>query len=590
MKLALSLTQRYLLFLAAVIAAFIIGSQVITSHVVKSGLVEMFRQRFSRAQVVLQQYSDLHRYTRIRELESVLTSPRFLATLATEDSGTIAIELPAYEELLSADFLACFSSSRQLTYLTPNIPPSVARQLQSRRLLNANDPESDFLRSDTITYEVLISQVTTSDGLPLGWIMAGHSASQGFAEDLRQLTGFDVLITHGDEVIGQSKSPLMTRLRSDGQLSLLAADKQLLSTLRVKDEELVLSTSPGLGEMTTVTFVASLDEHIAPIKSEITTYLLFFAAGGGLLAMLVIYIFTTRQIGRQITNLVQAAEKIASGQMEFHVTPLSKDELGYLTGEFEKMRRQIVKSREDIDKAHNASLRSERLAAIGKLATGIIHDFKSPMAVIRGTVELIQRKDPSNGKLVAYCGTIQSQVDRMVDLARDVIDYSRGESRLDLAPVNLSEYFAAVQEFHSASFQAVGIQLIAPVCRPITVTLDPNRFRRVVDNILNNAREALKPGDRVEIRWRLAEDALTIEIADNGPGIPDAIKATLFEPFVTSNKEGGTGLGLAITKKIIDDHGGVISVISAPGQGSRFVIALPRALTTATRENEAVFA
>lgn len=590
MKLALSLTQRYLLFLAAVIAAFIIGSQVITSHVVKSGLVEMFRQRFSRAQVVLQQYSDLHRYTRIRELESVLTSPRFLATLATEDSGTIAIELPAYEELLSADFLACFSATGHVTYLTPSISPSITRQLLAQRILTANEPESDFLRSDTITYEVLASQVTTSDGLPLGWIMVGHSVSQGFAEDLRQLTGFDVLITHAGEVVGQSRSPLMSRLRKEGQLTFLAADKQLLSTVTVKEEELVLSTSPGLGEMTTVTFVASLDEHIAPIKSEITTYLLLFAAGSGLLAMLVIYIFTSRQIGRQITNLVQAAEKIASGQMEFQVTPLSKDELGYLTGEFEKMRRQIVKSREDIDKAHNATLRSERLAAIGKLATGIIHDFKSPMAVIRGTVELIQRKDPSNGKLVAYCSTIQSQVDRMVDLARDVIDYSRGESRLDLAPVDLTDYFASIRQFHVTSYQAVGIQLHLTESAPLCVTLDPNRFRRVVDNILNNAREALKPGDTVVIGWRLDDNTLSIEIADNGPGIPDDIKATLFEPFVTSNKEGGTGLGLAITKKIVDDHGGVISVISAPGQGSRFIIALPRALTTVTRENEAVLA
>ncbi len=588
MKLALSLTQRYLLFLAAVIAAFIIGSQVITSHVVKSGLVEMFRQRFSRAQVVLQQYSDLHRYTRIRELESVLTSPRFLATLATEDSGTIAIELPAYEELLSADFLACFSSYRNMTYLTQGISAEVARQLQSRQLLNSNASEYDLLRSDTITYELLISQVTTSDGLPLGWIVVGNSVSEGFAADLRQLTGFDVVITHAGEIIGQSNSPLMSRLHRDGRLLRLASDKQLLSTLVVDDEELVLSSSPGLGNATSVTFIGSLDEHIAPIKSKITTYLLLFAAGGGLLAMLAIYIFTSRQIGRQVSNLVHAAEKIASGEMEFQVTPLSKDELGYLTGEFEKMRRQIVKNREEIDKAHHASLRSERLAAIGKLATGIIHDFKSPMAVIRGTVELIQRKDPSNDKLGAYCGTIQGQVDRMVDLARDVIDYSRGESRLNLAPVDLLEYFTAIREFHSSAFQAAGIQLLVIKGPSISVTLDPNRFRRVVDNILTNAREALKPGDQVEISWRMTESSLSIEIADNGPGIPNSIKATLFEPFVTSNKEGGTGLGLAITKKIVDDHGGMLSVYSEPGRGSRFVVALPRALTNSARVNDAI--
>ncbi len=342
----------------------------------------------------------------------------------------------------------------------------------------------------------------------------------------------------------------------------------------MKDDEIVFSTSPGLGNAASVTFIGSLDEHIDPIKSEITTYLLIFAACGGLLAMLVIYIVTSRQIGRQVSSLVHAAEKIASGQMEFEIKPHSKDELGYLAGEFEKMRRQIVKHREEIDKAYDASIRSERLAAIGKLATGIIHDFKSPMAVIRGTVELIQRKDPANSKLANYCGTIQGQVDRMVDLARDVIDYSRGESRLDLSPVDLGQYFSEIRDFHATAFQSAGIQLLVTGSPVITVTLDANRFRRVVDNILNNAREALKPGEQVEISWRLTDSSLAIEISDNGPGIPEAIREHLFEPFVTSNKEGGTGLGLAITRKIVDDHGGTIEVVFVARSGKsihRFV-------------------
>lgn len=588
MKLGLSLTQRYLLFLAAVIATFIIGSQIITSQVVKSGLVELFRQRFSRAQVVLEQYSDLHRYTRIRELESVLTSPRFLATLSTEDSETIAIELPAYEELLNTDFLALFGSDGRLTYLTGGIPPAVRRQLISRPFVSTREPVTDFLMTDSTTYELLVSQVTTSDGLPLGWLVTGHSVSAGFAEDLRQLTGLDVVIAHNGMIIGQSRSPLMDRLNRNQELSRLAAEKQIFSAHSIGDEELVLSSSPGLGEATSVTFIGSLDEHIAPIKTKITTYLLLFAAAGGLLAMFVIYVVTSRQIGRQVTSLVHAAEKIASGDMEFQVTPLSKDELGYLAGEFEKMRRQIVRHRQEIEKAHDSSLRSERLAAIGKLATGIIHDFKSPMAVIRGTVELIQRKDPANSKLSTYCGTIQGQVDRMVDLARDVIDFSRGESRLDLAPVPLGEYLEEVRQFHSGAFQAAGISLT--VCDGVSVILniDPSRFRRVIDNILNNAREALKPGDAVSVGWHLNNSSLTIEITDDGPGIPEAIRETLFEPFVTSNKEGGTGLGLAITKKIVDDHGGVITVESTLGEGSRFRIALPRTLAVEVQASEAL--
>ncbi len=587
MKFYFSLTQRYLLFLAAVIAAFIIGTHLITSQVVKSGLVEMFRQRFSRTQTVLKQYSDLHHYTRIRELESVLTSPRFLATLSTEDSATIAIELPAYRQLLGADLLGYYGVDRRMILVSDSIDKTVLDQLRSYRLPQTTEPMSDHLVVGNEAFETIATQVTTSDGFQLGWLLAGNSVSQGYASDLKQLTGLDLVITHHDRMIGHSSSTLIDRLLATPRLKSIFSEPQFLSTQMLDDEELIFSTSPGPGNASMVTFIASLDEHVSPIQSQITTYLLLFAAGGGLLAMLVIYAFTSRQIGRQVDSLVHAAEKIASGQTDFEITALSKDELGYLAGEFEKMRQQIVKSRTDLEQVHSESIRSERLAAIGKLATGIIHDFKSPMAVIRGTVELIQLKDPANAKLIKYCETIQGQVDRMVALTRDVIDYSRGESRLELAPINLADYFAEIRDFHLPSFQSAGIRLTCEGNAGLTLSLDQLRFRRVVDNILTNAREALKPGDQVEMSWRLTESSVVISIADNGPGITESIKARLFEPFVTSNKEGGTGLGLAITKKIVDDHGGGIEVVSSAGCGSRFDISLPVSLALSA-EHQAV--
>ncbi|MCM2273086.1 MAG: HAMP domain-containing histidine kinase, partial [candidate division Zixibacteria bacterium] len=459
MKFYFSLTQRFLLFLAAVIAAFIIGTHLITSQVVKSGLVEMFRQRFNRAQTVLKQYSDLHHYTRIRELESVLTSPRFLATLSTEDSATIAIELPAYRQLLGADLLCYYGADRRMILVSDSLARTVHDQLRGYRLPQTTEPMSDHLVAGNEAFETIATQVTTSDGFQLGWLLAGNSVSQGYASDLKQLTGLDLVITHHDRMIGHSSSTLIDRLLATSRSRSIFSEPQFLSTQMLDDEELIFSTSPGPGNASMVTFIASLDEHISPIQSQITTYLLLFAAGGGLLAMLVIYAFTSRQIGRQVDSLVRAAEKIASGQTDFEIAALSKDELGYLAGEFEKMRQQIVKSRTDLEQVHSDSIRSERLAAIGKLATGIIHDFKSPMAVIRGTVELIQRKDPANTKLITYCETIQGQVDRMVALTRDVIDYSRGESRLELAPINLADYFAEIRDFHLPSFQSAGIRL-----------------------------------------------------------------------------------------------------------------------------------
>jgi signal transduction histidine kinase len=590
MKLSLTLTQRYILFLAGVIAAFIIGTQLITSQVVKSGLVEMFRQRFSHAQVVLKQYSDLHYYTHSRELESVLTSPRFLATLATEDSATIAYELPAFGQLLDVDFLGYYDSGRRMIFATDSLDGRILHQLRTYRLPITTEPQTDYVMADGVAFETIAAQVTTSDGLRLGWMIAGKSVSEGFAADLKQLTGLDVIVTNNARLIGCSASPLVGKVLTQPHLDELFEEPQILSTRTIDDEELIFSTIEGLRGSAKVMFIASLDEHISPIKSQITTYLLLFAAGGGLLAMLVIYIVTSRQIGLQVEGLVHAAEKIASGQMDFQVTPLSNDEFGYLAGEFEKMRCQIVKNRSDLENAHNESLRSERLAAIGKLATGIIHDFKSPMAVIRGTVELLQRKDPVNSRLIKYCETIQGQVDRMVDLTHDVIDFSRGESRLELAPVKLQHYFSEVHDFHSEAFLMAGVRIAFDGDQELTVSLDPHRFRRVVDNILNNAREALKPGDQVEISWKVADKSLALSIADNGPGIPENIKERLFEPFVTSNKEGGTGLGLAITRKIVEDHGGTIEVISSPAHGSRFVISLPVSLVLCPERTSEVFA
>ncbi|MFZ1682515.1 MAG: HAMP domain-containing sensor histidine kinase, partial [Candidatus Zixiibacteriota bacterium] len=162
-------------------------------------------------------------------------------------------------------------------------------------------------------------------------------------------------------------------------------------------------------------------------------------------------------------------------------------------------------------------------------------------------------------------------------------DYSRGESRLDLVEIDLAGYFATVKEFHRPAFDAAGIDFATDNSDSACIRLDQHRFRRVVDNILNNAREALKPGCRVAIAWKVHSSAIRVQIADNGPGIPEAIRSTLFEPFVTSNKEGGTGLGLAIARKIIEDHGGTIAAHSESGVGTTFVIELPASLAVSSQ-------
>ncbi|NNE44935.1 MAG: ATP-binding protein, partial [Gemmatimonadetes bacterium] len=110
----------------------------------------------------------------------------------------------------------------------------------------------------------------------------------------------------------------------------------------------------------------------------------------------------------------------------------------------------------------------------------------------------------------------------------------------------------------------------------LTVRLDPERMRRVVDNVINNAREMSRAGDPVEVRWARGDrNDVVLEVLDHGPGIPAELRDRLFDPFVTAGKENGSGLGLAISRKIVEAHGAEISADNAPGAGARFVIRIP---------------
>jgi signal transduction histidine kinase len=298
------------------------------------------------------------------------------------------------------------------------------------------------------------------------------------------------------------------------------------------------------------------------------------ALAGGLLAMVTIYAVTERRIGRQVGLLVRGAEQIAGGNLDASIESLSRDELGYLAREFETMRQRLKEQRRQLELEHQARVHSERHATIGRLATGIIHDFKNPMTIIRGNVDLIELKQ-GTGDVRKYYHNIKAQIERMGQLARDILEYGKGRVELDCCQVALGSFMDEVFDGLGTSFDGAGVQLCREGDPALRAYFDPLRLRRVVDNLLSNACEALHPGGRVVVKWSRENGAISLLVEDNGPGIPAEIRDRLFEPFVTHGKKGGTGLGLAISHKIVEDHGGTLTVDSDPSWGTRFVITLP---------------
>jgi signal transduction histidine kinase len=221
-------------------------------------------------------------------------------------------------------------------------------------------------------------------------------------------------------------------------------------------------------------------------------------------------------------------------------------------------------------------VRKEKITLIGEMANSMIHDFRSPFTTIRLVTESVAMRH-ADPKTQEYAATILRQVDRLSGMMEEVMEFARGETRLRIRPVPLAEVFKQLQENNAASLEQAGVRLR---CKPtkLELPLDPNRFQRVLQNLVTNAQEALteRPHARISISTRRLHKHCLITITDNGPGIPKEIRSTLFEPFVSHGKTGGTGLGLALARAVVDAHHGSITCRSTRA-GTTFSIQLPLA-------------
>jgi signal transduction histidine kinase len=219
-------------------------------------------------------------------------------------------------------------------------------------------------------------------------------------------------------------------------------------------------------------------------------------------------------------------------------------------------------------------VRKEKITLIGEMANSMIHDFRGPFTTIRLAAELVAKRDASP-KTQELSSMILRQVDRLGGMVEEVLEFARGETRLRVKLMPLRDVFAQLQENNAAASVRSGVRLVVKPS-PLVLLLDPDRFQRVLQNIVTNAHEALgqRKRGRIRVAARRQHGQCLLTISDNGPGIPKEIRSTLFEPFVSHGKSGGTGLGLALARSVVEAHHGSIDFRSSRA-GTTFIIQLP---------------
>ena len=219
-------------------------------------------------------------------------------------------------------------------------------------------------------------------------------------------------------------------------------------------------------------------------------------------------------------------------------------------------------------------MRNERLSMLGATVSSIVHDMNNPLSCILSASELMRahNKDPLITRMTTL---ITDAVRRMEVMTRELVEFSRGTTRLDVRSTSIAELLDGLEhEFHEC--RAANIDVQTDVSGYGEVQLDAQRIVRVLGNLLRNAREAMHPtGGQVKLRVDRSDDAAFFEVSDTGCGISAEVLPRIFEPFVTHGKANGTGLGLAISKSIVEAHGGKIAVQSAENAGTTFLITIP---------------
>jgi signal transduction histidine kinase len=319
----------------------------------------------------------------------------------------------------------------------------------------------------------------------------------------------------------------------------------------------------------------------------------------GLLAVsLVAWWLLSRHVVRPLAALADAADRMAGGDKDARVPPTGTgDEIDRTALAFNRMAKEVseyqaqledrvMQALSRIQQAEQHLAIAQRLAATGKLASGIAHEINNPLGGMRNAVRALSRGDLDPAKTAEYLELVQDGLARVEDTVKKVLSFT--PRAVQPRPTDLAEVArkAVALARHRAERKSIELVEMLPPAGSAAVFGDPHELQQVALNLLLNAVDAIpdlrgpdgpRAGGRIEIEVSVDGPSAFLRVTDDGAGMTPDVIAQCFDLFFTTKEVGeGTGLGLAVVHNIVTNHGGQIFVDSAPGRGTTFRVMLPR--------------
>jgi signal transduction histidine kinase len=462
-----------------------------------------------------------------------------------------------------------------------------AAQTYFQRSLKEEDSSHWWFGSHHL-YQTFVQPVyfgSKTDGSLLGFLIIGYEIDERLAREVSKVSASQVAFSYGNEIVATTLTS--AQVQSAG-VQILAADA---SQGRPRDVELgnenfVVTSLDLSGQQQTpvrLTVLGSYDQA-AKFLGNLNRLLLLL----GLTAVLVgsgLVFLISHTFTRPLSNLVEGVRALEHGDFHHPLDARGSDEVAELTSAFDRMRSSLLKTQE-------ALIESEQLATIGRMASSISHDLRHALAAVVANSEFLCDGGLTSAQREELYQEVRTGVNQMTDLIDSLLEFARTRESMNPTYADLAE--TAHRAIHAVQLHPrhQGTLIEVRGKEESLAWFDPRKLERALYNLLLNACEA-SPGveGRVVVSIGRSDvdrkgSEVSIEVSDNGPGIPEAIREKLFHPFVSFGKENGTGLGLTVVQKIVQDHGGGVVVERTVDGRTVFRITLPAGLPQEAENGE----
>jgi len=576
------LRTKFLLSMVVVSAALTLTTLLVVRHTVEQEVRQGIQRDLENSVSAFHSFQKQREVTLERSAALLADLPNVRALMTTHDPATIQDASRDLWQLAGSDLLLLADSSGKVMALQatprevtvreaqdffPVVFPSFSPNAASR------DETRHWWYVEGHLYEVFLQDIyfgPASGRHVLGYLLLGYEIDDGVARDLSRVAASEVAFRYGDVIVRSTLKPAQESELLRVAPRTAAGGPPQGDEIRLGGERFLATAvdlpTPGTPALS-LWVLKSFDQatiFLSNLNESLLALGLTAVLAGSLLVFLISHTFT-----RPLENLVAGVRALEQGDYEYPLNARGGDEVAEVTGTFDRMRKNLQKTQREL-------LDAERLATIGRMASSISHDLRHSLAAVIANAEFLCESNLTPGQREDLYAEIRIAVNQMTELIESLLEFSR--TRESLRPTYgdvRSAVDRAVQGVKAhPEFQRIRIRISAE--GPTEGWFDFKKLERALLNLLLNACEVVPAeSGKIDIELKRKGESLEIRIEDNGPGIAEAVRDRLFEPFVSHGKENGTGMGLTVVQKILQDHGGDVTVEQTSASGTTFRVNIP---------------